>query len=234
MIRYSRSASFGFTLMEIIISIAIFAIIAAITFPALIQFLDIRERINKKNAALSDMQKVFLFFNRDVTFAVNRLGKDEFGESADAPLLVGGDSLIELTTSYQDFELDGAAIPRKVKWIYEDGSLIRVQYPVLDPDGDTRVYRQRLLENVEEVEITAYSVDEGRESESNRWDDEERLPNMLRLVIELDNGITYERYATMLSGDKGQALSQTEPQQSIPVSSQSISTGSGSTRGGGG
>ena len=215
----------GFTLMEVIVSVAIFAIIAAITFPALIQFLDIRERLNLKNDSLSDMQRVFLFFNRDVTYAVNRLGKDEFGETVDAPLIVGDDVLLELTTSYQDYELEGAAIPRKVKWVYENEELIRIQYPVLDPDGDTRVYRQRLLENVDDVQIVVYSIDEGRENEDRRWDEEARLPNMLKMVIELKNGVSYEKYATMLSGDREQAQLQIAPQTNSPVDAADPSEG---------
>ncbi len=215
----------GFTLMEVIVSVAIFAIIAAITFPALIQFLDIRERLNLKNDSLSDMQRVFLFFNRDVTYAVNRLGKNEFGETVDAPLIVGDDVLLELTTSYQDYELEGAAIPRKVKWVYENEELIRIQYPVLDPDGDTRVYRQRLLENVDDVQIVVYSIDEGRENEDRRWDEEARLPNMLKLVIELKNGVSYEKYATMLSGDREQAQLQIAPQTNSPVDAADPSEG---------
>ena len=215
----------GFTLMEVIVSVAIFAIIAAITFPALIQFLDIRERLNLKNDSLSDMQRVFLFFNRDVTYAVNRLGKNEFGETVDAPLIVGDDALLELTTSYQDYELEGAAIPRKVKWVYENEELIRIQYPVLDPDGDTRVYRQRLLENVDDVQVVVYSIDEGSENEDRRWDEEARLPNMLKLVIELKNGVSYEKYATMLSGDREQAQLQIAPQTNSPVDAADPSEG---------
>ncbi|GAA6138869.1 hypothetical protein NBRC116583_26160 [Arenicella sp. 4NH20-0111] len=195
----------GFTLIEIMVAIAIFALIAAIAFPALIQFLDIRERIIQKNDSISSLQKTFTFFSRDVSFAVNRLGKNEFGEAADATMLVGDDSLMELTTSYQDFNLDGSGVPRKVKWLLEDDELYRVQYPVMDPDGDTRVYRQRLLSDVKDVELKVYSIEEGRDSESKRWDEETRLPNMVRLTIEMESGVEYERAFTMLGGDREEA-----------------------------
>lgn len=202
---HKQNSSSGFTLIEIMVAMAIFAIIAAITFPALIQFLDIRERIIKKNESISALQKTFLFFSRDVGFAVNRLGKNEYGEAADATMLVGDNSLMELTTSYQDFNLDGSGVPRRVKWIFEDKVLYRVQYPVMDPDGDTRVYKQRLLSDVNDVELKVYSIEEGRDSESKRWDEETRLPNMIRLSIEMETGVKYERAFTMLGGDREEA-----------------------------
>ncbi len=211
--RTVKPTSTGFTLIEIMVAVAIFALLAAITFPALIQFLDIRERVNQKNEDISKMQKTFLFFARDVNYAVNRLGKNEFGEQAKATVLIGDDSVMELTTSYQDFQLEGAGVPRRVKWLFEDDTLYRVQYPVMDPDGDTRVYRQALLSGVDDVSLLVYSVEDGRDSESKRWSEETRLPNMLRLTIEMQNGIEYERAFSMLGGDKEEALaaSQTAP-----------------------
>lgn len=210
----------GFTLIEIMVSIAIFALLAAITFPALIQFLDIRERVNKKNENITKMQKTFLFFARDMSYAVNRLGKNEFGEPAKATLLVGDDSLVELTTSYQDFNLDGAGVPRRVKWEFEDNVLYRVQYPVMDPDGDTRVYRQALLSEVDDVEIVVYSVEDGRDSESKRWTEKSRLPNMIQLKVDMQSGIEYERRFTMLGGDKEEALQASQAATNIERSNQ--------------
>lgn len=201
----SSRVSHGFTLIEIMVAIAIFALIAAIAFPALIQFLDIRERINQKNESINSLQKTFLFMSRDLSFAVNRLGKDEFGDLAKSTMLVGEDSLLEVTTSYQDFNLDGAGIPRRVKWVLEDKVLYRVQYPVMDPDGDTRIYRQALLSDVDDVEVKVFSIEDGRDSESKRWKEEERLPNMVKVTVEMANGIDYERAFTMLGGDRKEA-----------------------------
>lgn len=193
------------------VAIAIFALIAAITFPALIQFLDIRERVNAKNASLDDLQKTFLFLSRDLSYAANRLGKDEFGEAADSTMLVDDGSLLELTTNYQDFRLDGTNVPRRVKWELDDKVLYRVQYPVMDPDGDTRVYRQALLNDVRDVEIRVYSIEEGRDSESKRWVEETRLPNMIKVNIKMESRLEYERLFSMLGGDSKEVQEATNP-----------------------
>ena len=68
----------AFTLIEIMVAVAIFAVIAAIAFPALIQFLDVRERIYSKNQSLDSLQKTFLFMSRDLSYAVNRIGTSRF------------------------------------------------------------------------------------------------------------------------------------------------------------
>ncbi len=212
-----RSSNSGFTLIEIMVALAIFATIAAITFPALIQFLDIRERVNAKNDSMERLNKTFLFLSRDLQHAVNRLAKDEFGEAMDSTLLVDDDSVLELTTAYQDFNLNGAGVPRRVKWVLDDKVLYRVQYPVMDPDGDTRIYRQALLPDVRDVEVTVFSIEEGRDSKSKRWVEETRLPNMMGVKIEFENGLEYERLFTMLGGDMEEARKASQTLGNSPV-----------------
>ena len=79
----------GFTLIEIIVASAIFAVIAGIVFPALIQFLEVRDRIEQKHQHIVSLQKTFLFIANDLRFASNRLGKDQFGETAKTTLSIG-------------------------------------------------------------------------------------------------------------------------------------------------
>jgi len=196
----------GFTLIEVLIAVSIFGVIGAIVFPAMIQFLDIRERILAKHEQLESLQKTFLFMGRDFRYASNRLGKDEFGDLGKATLNVGDDSLIDLTAMYPDLNLGGVNVPRRVRWELERGVLSRVQSPVMDPDSDTRVYRQTLLTGVEDVKIELSLVEEGRNETSKRWDEETRLPDMISVLIKMENDIEYERLFTMLGGDKLEAI----------------------------
>ena len=205
----------GFTLIEIMVAVAIFALIAAITFPALIQFLDMRERINAKNESLDTLQKTFLFMSRDFAYAVNRLNKDEFGDPLKTTLSINDDELIELTAAYQDFNLDGLGVPRRVRWVLENQTLYRLQYPVMDPDGDTKAYRQALLTGVDDVEMTVFSIEDGRDSESRRWNEATRLPNMIRVKVEMESGLEYERAFTMLGGDNTEAIAAAAATQTV-------------------
>jgi general secretion pathway protein J len=94
-------------LIEIVVAVAIFAVIASIIFPALIQFLDARERIVLKNREITELQKFFLYLERDLRFASNRLGKDEYGDFRKSAMTVNEDILLELTALYPDLRLYG-------------------------------------------------------------------------------------------------------------------------------
>jgi len=116
------------------------------------------------------------------------------------------DNLIELTALYPDLNLNGLGVPRRVKWLLEGNTLQRVQYPVMDPDQDTRIIRQNLMEGVRAVDITLMHVQDGSNVETEEWDSESRLPDQLEMVVELESGIEYRRIFTMLSGDKLEAI----------------------------
>lgn len=196
----------GFTLIEVMVAVGIFAVIVSIVGPALFQFLEIRERAGAKQERLESLQKTFLFLANDLRYAANRLGKDEFGDAADATLRVGDDALLELTTAYPDLNLGGLAVPRRVSWRLEDGVLQRLQSPVMDPDSDTRQLKQILLSDVRDIEIELSAIEDGRDSTSSRWEEKTRLPDKITVTIELENKTEYQRVFTMLGGDSLDAV----------------------------
>jgi len=207
---FSLKQASGFTLIEMMVSVAIFGAMAAIIFPALIQFLDARDRLDQKHAQIVSMQKTFLFLAQDIRFAANRLTKDEFGQLSNSTLRVNDDdNLIEFTALYPDLNLNGLGVPRRVKWVLKDAVLQRVQYPVIDPDQDTRIIKQNLMQDVRRIDIKLMHVVDGRNIESDSWESESSLPDMLEVVVELESGLEYRRALAMLSGDKVTALAAT-------------------------
>ena len=201
-----KTNSRGFTLIEMMVSVAIFGVMASIIFPALIQFLDARDRIEEKQNHLIGLQKTFLFLAQDMRFASNRVGKDEFGDPGKATLTVNEEALLEFTALYPDLNLDGLGVPRRIRWELDDGVLQRVQYPVIDPDQDTRIIRQILLSGVDDIDITLTKIDDRREEESETWDEQSRLPDLLKMEILFESGIEYNRTFSMLNGDNLDAI----------------------------
>lgn len=212
----------GFTLIEIMVAVGIFAVIASIVGPALFQFLEIREKATAKQDQLEGLQKTFLFMANDLRYASNRLGKDEFGEPADATMIVGDDSLIQLTANYPDLSLGGAGVPRRVSWRLEEGVLQRIQSPVMDPDGDTRVLKQSVLSGVKDVEFELSIVEDGRDNTSKKWDEQTRLPDKVSVTVTMENKAEYRRVFTMLGGDTLDAIAETL-NNSNPASSEDTS-----------
>ncbi|MEM7357798.1 MAG: type II secretion system protein GspJ [Pseudomonadota bacterium] len=214
----------GFTLLEIVIAVAIFAVIASIIFPGLLQFLEMRERVDEKHHQVVALQKTFQFIANDLRFASNRLAKDEYGEPAKTTLSVNDDSLLELTAQYPDLSLDGLSVPRRVSWFLEDGVLYRVQSPVLDPDSDTRTMEQTMLEGIEDVEIKVTQIVDGRNEEDDKWEEQSRLPDLIDITVKMPEGLEYRRLITMLSNDKSLAAS-------VTLNAQTAANNSGAEQG---
>lgn len=196
----------GFTLLEIVVAVGIFAVIASIVFPALVQFLDTRERLDEKHKQVIGLQKTFLFLSNDLRFAANRLPKDEYGELAKTTLKLNDEGLLDFTANYPDLNIAGLSVPRRVVWRVNEGQLQRIQYPVMDPDADTRTITQNLLEKVADVEIEISYVEEGRDNREDKWEEQSRLPDLIEITVELENNLRFNRVLTMQGGDSAVAL----------------------------
>ncbi len=219
----------GFTLLEVMIAVAIFGVISSIIFPALIQFLDMRDRVDQKHRQVSQLQKTFLFFANDLRFAANRLSKDEYGEIGKTTLVLNDDSLLDFTGIYPDFNLEGQSVPRRVQWKLEDGTLKRLQYPVMDPEADTRVMVQSLLADVQDIEIEVSHIVDGRDETDDKWDEQAKLPDFIDIKIELESGVEYRRAFSMQGGDAKAAIAAVIGGGSGPVGSGGSGPGTGSS-----
>lgn len=196
----------GFTLIEIVVAVAIFAVIAAIIFPALIQFLDMRERVDSKHKEIVGLQKTFQFMANDLRYAASRVSKNEYGDRGKTTFVLNDDNLMEFTAIYPDVSIQGLNVPRKVVWRLEEDQLQRVQYAVMDPDGESRVFVQKLLDKVDEISLEVSFVDNGRDNKSDKWVELDRLPDMVEVIIELVDKSEYRRIFSMQGGDNAAAL----------------------------
>ena len=213
----------GFTLIEIVIAVAIFAVIISIVFPALLQFLQMRERVVEKNEEIINLQKTFLFLANDLRYAANRLDKDEFGDLRKTTISIGDDSVLDFTALYPDLAVDGLNVPRRVRWILEDDVLTREQFPVMDPENDTRKLIQSLMTDIDDINIQVHEIQEGRDRVESAWEEQQKLPDLIDIEITMINGVEYRRLFTMFGGDASQlegqlnaSLDQTTSEENIP------------------
>ena len=172
--------SAGFTLIEVMVAVSVFALISVASFAAINNVLTAREIIEDKQANLLSLQRTHAFLKNDIRYAVKRGIRDEFGEVQPPMLIDSGGNLLNLTTLYPDQNNVGKL--KRVVWRLEDDNLWRDEYLVLDRSFAADRNSRLILEDIEEITIHHYAVQDGQVQRSANWDSNEDIP----LAIEID------------------------------------------------
>ena len=145
----------GFTLLELLISLVIFSLIAAMAYGALNNILIARSQTEAKVQKLYQLQMALTLMERDVEQAVDRPARDGYGD--EKPALVGneyGDYLLEFTRTGW---LNPLNSPRshllRIAYTLKEEKLIRTLWYVLDRAQDSEHYDTVILEGVKSLEI---------------------------------------------------------------------------------
>lgn len=145
----------GFTLLELVVAIAIFGLMAAMAYGGLGSVLNTRDHADTQAERLAELQKAFTIMGRDITQAVDRPVRDSYGSDV-LPLLGGGygSGILELSRSGRRNPM---ALPRsslqRIAYLFEDGKLQRQSWQVLDRSSDTEAQSSQLLAGIKSVEL---------------------------------------------------------------------------------
>jgi len=149
------STNNGFTLLELLISLVIFGLIAAMAYSGLNNVLIARSQTEAHVQQLYKLQMALTMMERDVEQVVDRPTRDEYGD--EKPALVGneyGDYLLEFTRTGW---LNPLSSPRsnlqRVAYTVKDEKLIRTIWYVLDRSQDSEHYDTVLLDDVKNLEF---------------------------------------------------------------------------------
>lgn len=145
----------GFTLLELLVALAIFAVLAAISYTALGQVLETRRHLEERAARLAALQTAFTLLERDIEQAVDRGVRDEFGDAE--PALRGGGTGTTLLTLTRAGWRNPLGLPRsqlqRVAYVVHERQLVRQSWTVLDRGPNVEPYAEVLLDDVERVEF---------------------------------------------------------------------------------
>lgn len=148
----------GFTLLELIVAIAIFALVSVIAFSGLQTTLTTRDLVQAQAERLIELQRAFMLMQQDISQATDRGIRDRFGDVR-GPMLLEVDGL-EWTRGGAP---NPAGLPRsalqRVGYTLEDGALLRRQWQALDQPYDPVVRSRALLQDVEALEFRFLSDD---------------------------------------------------------------------------
>lgn len=145
----------GFTLLELLVALAVFAIMAVAAYGGLRSVLFTRAAVDEENRRLAAVQLAVFRLEQDIEQTLPRGIRDEYGEPQ--PALSGGallDEALILTRAGWDNPLGQTrANLQRVAYRWQDGRLWRLYWPVLDQGGPVEPRETLLLDQVQEFKV---------------------------------------------------------------------------------
>ena len=150
----------GFTLLELIVAIAIFGVMATAGYGGLRNVLDARAAIEVRQTEFAHLVNAVNLLQHDIENAVARSVRDEFGD--DVPAMRGGIKgvLLELTryTASGPFRASGVDL-RRVEYRLAAGSLFRLTWDELDRYQGSVPHRRLVLTDIALLEFRFFGDD---------------------------------------------------------------------------
>lgn len=145
----------GFTLIEVLIAMAIFAILSVMAYGGLEQVIKNRSQTEEALQRLRQIQLTMIKMQRDFEQLVVREGHDELGGVL--PALSTGEGTDLLVQFTRNGWRNPARLTRshlqRVAYKLDDDKLIRISWPYVDRAQDTQAIEHELLVNVEDISI---------------------------------------------------------------------------------
>ena len=154
----------GFTLLELLVAISIFAIISAMAYGGLARVLQDRDRLEVEHEFWRALSLTFARLEEDLSQARSRTVRDIMGFSQPAlrgqptdTRAMGSPSLEFTRGGVLTFDAGARSDMQRVGYRLVDGTLQRLLWPVLDQAPQTKPLELPLLNHVEEFRVRFYS-----------------------------------------------------------------------------
>ena len=202
----------GFTLLEMIIAVMIFAVISTVSYTSLIRFFDQSQKIEAAHTRLEQIQKLFSLLEQDVRYMVarpvqyNNTTYAAIEVYTNRPVFTG--EKMQLTTSRPTPLNKMAQTNYRVSWRLDDEAVYRYSWKELDikdrvlGDKDPELQHiQRVASDIESFDISV-QLNNGDEDEkafneqayTNDFDENlYALPRTVKISVKTKSGRDYYR-----------------------------------------
>lgn len=148
----------GFTLLEMLVALAVFAVLGLMSSQMVSRVLDVHKVASARGERLGELQRAMQLMQRDVLEIAPRSVRDEMGDSLPV-LRIGTDTALELTRNGWRNPLgQRRSDMQRVAYVARDDTLYRYYWNVLDRAEDTKPVVQELLHDVTAIEVRAVDV----------------------------------------------------------------------------
>ncbi|HHH44664.1 MAG TPA: type II secretion system protein GspJ [Gammaproteobacteria bacterium] len=181
----------GFTLLELLVSLSIFALIGVMAYSGLQTVMQQQHSTEAASQRLADLQKAYRIMQRDLEQIVSRKIRNEYGDSVDE--LVGGRGFTGVEFSRAGYPNPAGFLRsdlQRVAYVPDQDVLLRQTWRVLDRAQDSLPDEQVLVEGINRFTMRFLNA-------SNQWVESwpatpgpsgspESLPQAVEVELELE------------------------------------------------
>jgi len=147
-----RQRNAGFTLLELLVALLIFAVLAVMAYGGLQVVLDAQKRTAVQAMRLGELQVFFAILGRDVEQMIDRPIRNSYGDEEAA--LIGASGTLEFTrTGWRNPAGFARSNMQRVAYVLDDDRIIRYGWQVLDRSPESTAIEKVLLEKVNEIDV---------------------------------------------------------------------------------
>jgi general secretion pathway protein J len=188
----------GFTLVEVLVALAILAITAALAYQGTAALVDGEVRLTSEATRWRTLDAVFTRLEADLRQAQPRPVR--VGAAREPAWLAAteahGSSAIVFSRAGPEFDADPGAAGQRVGYRLRDGALEVVYWPGLDRAQGTRETAWTLVRGVTRLRIEHLDADGGWRDTWPRFGEPE-IPRAVRILLVLDSGEAMERWIAL-------------------------------------
>ena len=195
--RHSGYQCAGFTLLELLVALAIFGLLATLSYGGLQTVMTQQSMTAEASDELGELQKLYLVMQRDIEQVMLRPIRDEYGD--EQPSLIGGETLQLTRAGWHNPAGRPRSSLQRVAYAFEEEQLVRYTWSVLDRAQDSEALVQPLSEAIEELRLRYLGA-------NNEWTeqwpdiqigaDPDSVPEALPKVIEVT--VEHESYGPIV------------------------------------
>ncbi len=187
-VRYESRASRGFTLLELMVAISIFAVVSLLATGGMSSVLNIQKQSQDKLEELNHMQMFFEMFATEIKHFVIRPVRGEYGLELNAMSSETSDGLEGIEFTHQGRMIPGQTYTlQRVAYYVEDQKLYKKIWPVLDRAEDTRSRHQLILSHVKSFNMAYLIETQSMQFEWRESLDKTNIPLLRGIKLTINN-----------------------------------------------
>ena len=191
----NRRLSGGFTLIEVLVAMAIFGVLTVLAYTSLAQTFRSADILNARMDRLQSIQRTIRYLSNDLASASPRPVRSDVGDTYMPAVMVSAANDFALAVTHGGWP-NPAGLPRSTQqrsvYLLEDGKLFRVYYNVLDSTYASNAISTEILDGVESLE---FLLIQDNSEVTNQWPPDgaqgagaDRMrPRAVEIILTLEN-----------------------------------------------